>query len=977
MATEVGQATIKLTFDTKSLSASQTEAAGVIESAGDQMGAVWAAKMTVISEAVKKAMDGVISLGKQVFQIGMDFEAQMSRVSAISGATGGELAKLSDKAKQMGESTIFSATESAQAFEYMAMAGWKTEDMLDGIEGIMNLAAASGENLATVSDIVTDALTAMGYSAKDAGKFADVMAAASSNANTNVSLMGETFKYAASVAGAMGYSMEDVSVAIGLMANSGIKGAQAGTSLRSILTNLASPTTAMSKAMEKLGVSVKDETGQMRSLDDVMTQLRKGFSKLDEAQKAEYASTIAGKYGMSGLLAVVNATEEDFNKLTRAVQGSAGAAQDMADTMNDNLKGALTIIGSQWESAMNSVYESIVNTLGQDKINSIVEGVISAIQGFGQAVADVAAFIVGHGEEIIAVLGAIATAVAIAFVADKIIAFVSMLTGPLGIVIALGAAVAAIGLFMMANDDANSSMSETEKFIRETNAALAEQKDRWKEIQEKRQTYLDEGLSEIAYYQSLATELEHITDENGVVQEGYERRAEFIVSTLNEALGMEIEYNNGVINSYNNVKTAIEELLEQKKAKIILDSQEEAYTEAIKQQEAAMTALADAGRKKAEVDSELWGLEWELSQNRSEMTKEQIKESQEKVASLRKDQEELNKTYENAQEQYKEYTYAIQQYEDNLALFHEGKYNEMSTATWEYVSQFQDAEDAQKAMLEDQLTTTTSALANLRVLYSDTGNEIYAREIDNYQSRYNSLKEQLQAYNSATGEGMNNVVSTTQDGIASQTQAIEDSKTEFQEQGEATMQAYKEGMVNKSPEVVQAAVDTTVEMCSKVQSKKPDAVVAGEAVLDGIGNGVRSQSKQSSILSSVTSFASSVVSKFKSVLGINSPSKITTEFGEYLLQGFGIGMENEEDTLLGQASNLGNAITGTLAGSIGLPSTLPTTTAMVDYSSEFSILNEAEEVADEEGEMAPLVVNLNLDGEQIEQVILQDTRRAV
>lgn len=357
MATEVGEARIKLTFDTKSLSASQTEAAGVIESTGNKMGAMWATKMTIVSEAVKTAMNAVVQLGKKVVQVGADFESQMSKVEAISGASGDELVDLGNKAKQMGATTKFTATEAAQAFEYMAMAGWKTGDMLDGVEGIMYLAAAAGEDLGVTSDIVTDALTAMGYSAGDASHFADVMATASSNANTNVSLMGETFKYVAPVAGALGYSIEDTATAIGLMANAGIKGSQAGTALRSILTNLASPTDSMAAAMNELGISLQDEAGNMRSLDDVMGQLRAGFAGLDEAQKAEYAATIAGKYGMSGLLAVVNASEADYKKLTEAVNNSNGAAKQMADTMNKNLKGALTLLNSQWEATLLSLYE--------------------------------------------------------------------------------------------------------------------------------------------------------------------------------------------------------------------------------------------------------------------------------------------------------------------------------------------------------------------------------------------------------------------------------------------------------------------------------------------------------------------------------------------------------------------------------------------------------------------------------------------
>lgn len=181
----------------------------------------------------------VTGLGTAAVKTAADFDSEMSKVSAISGATGDDFDQLRAKAREMGAKTKFSASEAASAMEYMAMAGWKTGDMLNGIEGIMNLAAASGEDLATTSDIVTDALTAFGLSAADSGHFADILAAASSNANTNVSMMGETFKYCAPIAGALGFSAEDTAEAIGLMANSGIKASQAGTSLRTIMNNLS------------------------------------------------------------------------------------------------------------------------------------------------------------------------------------------------------------------------------------------------------------------------------------------------------------------------------------------------------------------------------------------------------------------------------------------------------------------------------------------------------------------------------------------------------------------------------------------------------------------------------------------------------------------------------------------------------------------------------------------------------------------
>ena len=299
------------------------------------------------------------AIGAASVKVGSDFEASMSKVAAISGATGDDLKALTDKAKEMGATTKFSASESADALQYMAMAGWKTEDMLNGLEGIMNLAAASGEDLATTSDIVTDALTAFGLSAEDSTHFADVLAQASSNANTNVGMMGETFKYVAPVAGALGYTAEDTAIAIGLMANSGIKASQAGTSLRSIMSRMAKPTKEVQGAMDKLGVSLTDSNGNMKSLNEVMGDLRNGFAGLSEAEAAEMAAALGGQEAMSGLLAIVNASDDDFDKLSDAIYSCDGAAKRMADTMNDNLQGQITILKSGLEGLGISLYENM------------------------------------------------------------------------------------------------------------------------------------------------------------------------------------------------------------------------------------------------------------------------------------------------------------------------------------------------------------------------------------------------------------------------------------------------------------------------------------------------------------------------------------------------------------------------------------------------------------------------------------------
>lgn len=310
----------------------------------------------VMAKGAAAASAGLAGLLTASTMAGSSFEAQMSTVQAISQASFNDMKQLKEVAAEMGRTTKFSATEAGQGLEYMAMAGWKTQEMVSGLPGIMYLAAASGEELGTVSDIVTDAMTAFGLQADQSARFADVLAQASSSSNTNVAMMGATFQYVAPVAGSFGYTIEDVATATGLMANAGIKGEKAGTAMRTMLTNLAKPTKQMRGYMNKLSLSLVDSTGKMKPFRQQLQELRQGFSGLSEAERAEYAAGIAGKEGMSGLLAMVNASEADFTKLTVAIDNSTGAAKKMSEVRLDNLGGDVTIFKSGLEGAGIEIY---------------------------------------------------------------------------------------------------------------------------------------------------------------------------------------------------------------------------------------------------------------------------------------------------------------------------------------------------------------------------------------------------------------------------------------------------------------------------------------------------------------------------------------------------------------------------------------------------------------------------------------------
>ena len=367
----------------------------------------------------------------------------MSQVAAVSGATGADLEALRDKAREMGSKTKFSASEAAEAMNYMAMAGWKTHDMLDGIEGIMNLAAASGESLATTSDIVTDALTAFGLTAADSGHFADVLAAASSNANTNVSMMGETFKYAAPIAGALGFSVEDTAEAIGLMANAGIKSTQAGTSLRTIMTNLSGEVKICGASIGEVTIATTNADGSMRSLSDILADCRTAFHGLSESEQAAAAESLVGKNAMSGFLALMNAAPGDIDKLSSAIDNCNGKSEEMATTMQDNLEGQRTILKSQLEELAISFGEMLMPVIRS--VVSAIQGLVDWLNGMDEGtrkvVIGVGLFLAALGPVLI-VIGKVITAVGtIMTIVPKIAGVINVVKG----------AFAALNAVMLAN----------------------------------------------------------------------------------------------------------------------------------------------------------------------------------------------------------------------------------------------------------------------------------------------------------------------------------------------------------------------------------------------------------------------------------------------------------------------------------------------------------------------------------------------
>lgn len=924
------------------------------------------------TQVITRAVQGVKTLGMAIFDAGTNFDSAMSKVQAVSGASAEDIEKLTAKAKEMGETTKFSASESAEALNYMAMAGWKTEDMLNGLGGIMNLAAASGADLATTSDIVTDALTAMGYGADQAGRLADVMAAASSNANTNVEMMGETFKYAASVAGSLGYSMEDVALATGLMANSGIKASQAGTALRSIMQRLATDTGGAATAVHELGVQTTNADGTMRPLGDVMVDLRKAMAGLSDEQKTATAKTIAGTEAMGGLLAIVNATEADYNKLSDAVKNSTGAAQKMADTMQNNVGGKLTLLKSQLEGIYLTIWEKLAPYISKalDSISKALKNVNwdSFAKKAGAALEKVTAaftWLIEHKEVVINAVKLMIAAFAVNKIANftnslgsLISTFTSLaskaggvasklgsmigitnsvgtaaagaagstgllstamgaLTSPIGLVAvgaaglvtALVASTTALGGVSEETRLANEHLSESKKILKENTAS-------WDELSKAQQENVNKGMTELSHYQALADELSGIVDENGKVKKGYEDRAAFITSTLRDALGIEISMTDGVIQGYNGIEKSIQDTIAAKKAKVQLDAQEALYTEALEQQGEVIAMITQLEKDKANAVSES---EAAFSKYTDAILAGNDTEAQIHLQAWQRSEDRKNKIESDLgkqEELYSMYAYNIGQFEDNMAKYSQGKYDEMTNIVWEHAKEFQSAEEAQRAELETSIANAETQLNLLNKIYKDTGDERIKDQAVNAEKTLNNLRSQMGQYNSTTETNLKTNLQIWDSNLDATVSQITGANVEFRDAGGGNVQMFINGVASGKPKSKSEMKSIVEQTIGEVNKQRGSADAAGQNLISGVNSGISNRNQQSGAFRSISAFGNSLLANLRASLQEHSPSKAAKEMGQFLLKGLGLGIDKEENTIINQVSDFGSAVLDTLNSSL-------------------------------------------------------------
>lgn len=689
------------------------EAGAKIEGAGKKLLPVTAAVTGIGAAAIKTAAD---------------FDSGMSKVAAVSGASQEDMEKLRAKAREMGEQTKFSASEAADAMNYMAMAGWDAGQMMDGIEGIMSLAAADGLDLATTSDIVTDALTAFGYQASDAGHFADVLAAASSSANTNVSMLGESFKYVAPLAGTLGFSAEDVGIALGLMANSGIKASQAGTTLRSALTRLAKPTKEMGVVMDEFGISMFNSDGTAKSLADIMDMLRSEISGCDEDVQAYVASTLFGQEAMSGMLAIVNASESDYKKLSKAINNCDGTSKKMADTMQDNLNGQLTILKSQLEELAISVGEVLM---------PIIRDIVKAIQGWvdklnrltpeQKKMAVTVGLVVAALGPLLITIGKVATGIGSLIKAVSLLSpLLGALAGPAGPILLT---VAAFGWLITAMSNSRDTADEYRDAVSKLTPEEEKNRDMidslyqsYQNLESQRAAAVQSISAQASQEQALFRELQSLTDANGKVKEGYEERASFILGQLSEALGTEYTMTGNQIQNYKDMCDSIDDLIMKKQANALLSANEAAYTEALMHQTDAYMSYNDAKKNvedttwamlkaqeqeayAADQIRQLWEENIKTGADVTEASAEWSRKQQEAAGTaqgLSEKLEGLNTDLSEAESAYVGFNTAIQNYEGLSSAIISGEQAGIEEAVLKITNNFQTSETATRESLQRQ-----------------------------------------------------------------------------------------------------------------------------------------------------------------------------------------------------------------------------------------------------------------------------------
>lgn len=874
MAAEVGQATIKLTFDTKSLSKSQSEVEAKMSSAGSESGSKWGSAWSV-------AAGSLIAKG-------------IEKVSAAIAS------HLSDAIKRV--------------------------DTLNNFPKIMQNMGISAEESSKVINSLSDNLSALPTTLDDATMAVQRF----TSKNGDVAKSEKIFMAVNDAILAGGASADIQASALEQLSQAYSKGKPDMMEWRTIQQAMPAQLKQISKAMLGNATSIDKyikKAKEMGANSDVIKQL--------EAVKEGTGdmTTALGEALRNGVISMDEFTDTLIRLDEKGIDGFASLSKQAKDATGG--------IGTAMKNLGNAITRGIANvfqTIGPERINKAIEGIRQFINKLSKDIGGVVKFVIDNGKTIISILAGIGGAIAGAFVTEKVIAFtkaIKNMTSGLNLsastVVGLATGIISLAVAIAeVTDDVDSRISDTSRNLTKLGDAISANKKGWDEIQQAQKEQLSAGMSEISYYQSLADELDKIVDENGRVKAGYEERAGFITTKLKDALGVEINYTNGIIKGYSQIRESINQVIAQKKAKIILDSQEAGYTEAIKKQTEALQQMGEANSKMSQKHSEAMMLEYQLEQIRSEMTQDQINSANARIQKLKDEEQQYSDTLKAQEEQYGKYTFQIGVYEDNMAKFHAGKYDEMNTATWDYISKMSEAEDAEKNMLETQISETRGSMSVLEQLYKDTGNETYNTQYQAQRKKLESLQASHKQYENATKEGMKNVNAEVSKAMQDQLKTVNDTKPEFDKAGGNIM----------------------------------------EGLAQGIGNAV------GDVTNAMIGVSSSVNKGLLEFFGIHSPSRLMAKYGRYIDEGLAIGISRNAGLPVTAAVGMGDEVASAASG---MTISTPTVTDR-SFTLDSVIADGASRGSTATNSGARIVINNqinnDLDARNISQVVEQAMRRA-
>lgn len=1056
-----------------------------IGSAISKIGSLASKGLKVATVAITGTAAALGGVAAAAIKVGSDFESQMSRVKAISGATGEEFEQLKAQAMQLGADTSFSASQAAEGMENLAAAGFTTSEIMSAMPGLLNLAAASGEDLASSSDIAASTLRGFGLAASDAAHVADVLAANANRTNSSVADTGEAMKYIAPLARAAGLSLEETAAAIGIMANAGIQGSQAGTSLRGALSRLSKPTDDMAAAMDELGISFYDSNGKMKSLTEQVGMLRQATEGMTDEQKNNYLVTLYGQEALSGMLALINEGEGSLGELTEAYRSCDGEAQKAAETMQDNLSGALEQLSGSAETLGLAFYNSVANNLknaantATESINNITDsfnngGLNEAIQTAGDEFANLAVEAASHAPEMVdtavdfieafasgialnkgRILGAAgemaesmasglaellpsklqepvedaidavaeslsdgglreagetavdtlsnvvdavgnladkalppltkaldfagenldliaasATAAFTAFKGYKVVnettsilkkgvktwktasaavdayyaaqllamesgvatnatltagqAVVGMFTGkvnlatkaqtlwnvamkanPIGLVISAVAALAAgLGVYALTQKEAESATDKANK-------KLAEQAEAIRETQAARQDEVAGIQTQFGYYQQLWDELQGIVDQNGKIKEGYEERAAFITSTLSEALGVEIETADGVIQKYGELTQSIDQVIQKKKAEAILSAYEDDYTTAIKNQTQAAKEVSRTFDDYSEALRASEEATRKLEDATASMTTEQAAGSFEimrlQQAQMEADAEllEAEKAFDNAKTASNEYLTTISNYEAAMGAVESGSEN-AALSVLALANDMKRAGEASEEALKEQAESFLQSYDDMRAAAAEKGSGVTNEMVT--QARIMWLMAQIEyekgsTNNIASIEAYQNEINQLLGNSGNPEAAAQEAK----ETTEAATNALQEG---KEP-VKQAAKDTIEGGVSEGAAEADTSTVPaqkGKEAADSTANSVNSGK------TAINEAAKSAVNEINTGASTTDTTTVPSSKGSEATQSLIDALHANSNAVLTAAASLGGQIPQGLNG---------------------------------------------------------------